>query len=181
MNYQRAGYQAIIQRVLGWILFLSALLSTVISILNFLYLHTKQDKGVNAVAMDFLHVMIDALRYSTRFLNAFWHNSPIPELGQGITWANILFLIIYWLIFVGIALTVTGARVSRQVRFVRESLDDKLILERLKGSEGLTRQQLEEKVVLSHHSLFRQIFPLYVLPILLLIAGHFFLEKFISG
>lgn len=180
MNYQRAGYLAIFQRISGWILFIFSSLSTVISILNFLYLHSKQDKGINAVAMDFIHVMVDAIHYSTKFLDIFWHNSPIPELGKGITWDNILFLIIYWLAFVGLALTVTGARISRQIRFIRERLDDKLILEQLKGSEGLTRQQLEEKIVLPNHTILRQIFPLYVLPVLVLIVGYFLLNQFIS-
>ncbi|MDQ0629231.1 hypothetical protein QFZ44_001807 [Pantoea agglomerans] len=51
-----------------------------------------------------------------------------------------------------------------------------MILEQAKGSEGRSRQQLEEKVRVPRHTIFLQIFPLYVLPVVIAIAGYFALS-----
>ncbi len=54
-----------------------------------------------------------------------------------------MFWVIFILIFVGLALQDSGARMSRQVGFLREGVEDQLILEKAKGEEGLTREQIE--------------------------------------
>ncbi len=51
-----------------------------------------------------------------------------------------MFWVIFILIFVGLALQDSGARMSRQARFLREGVEDQLILEKAKGEEGLTRE-----------------------------------------
>ncbi len=129
MTYQQAGRVAVLKRVLGWVVFIPALLSTVVSLLNFIYSQSKQTQGINAVMLDFLHVMIDMIRFNTPFLNVFWHNSPVPAVGQGLSGANVMFAVIYILIFVGLALQASGARMSRQVRHIREGVEDQMILE----------------------------------------------------
>ena len=63
---------------------------------------------------------------------------------------------------------------SRQTRFLREGLEDQLILEKAKGAEGMSREQIESRIVVPHHTIFLQIFPLYVLPAILIIGGYFF-------
>lgn len=65
---------------------------------------------------------------------------------------------------------------GRQVRHVREGIEDQMILEQAKGSDGRTRQQLEEKVRVPRHTIFLQIFPLYILPLVIAIAGYFLLS-----
>ena len=74
----------------------------------------------------------------------------------------------------GLALQASGARMSRQTRFLRENLEDQLILEKAKGAEGLSREQIAARIVVPNHSIFRQIFPLYVLPVICIVAGYFF-------
>jgi len=106
----------------------------------------------------------------------FWYNSPVPVLGQGVTSANIVFFIIYWLIFVGLALQASGARMSRQVKHIREGIQDQLILEQAKEGEGRTKQQIEERIVLPRHTIFVQYFPLYILPIILAVIAYFILK-----
>ncbi|WP_210486760.1 YniB family protein [Pantoea ananatis] len=173
MTYQQAGRIAILKRVVGWIVFLLALLSTIISLLSFLFKHSEKKPGIDAVMLDFIHVMVDMIRFNTPFLNIFWHNSPVPEFnGQ----MNLGFWLIYILIFIGLALEASGARMGRQVRHVREGIEDQMILEEAKGSEGRTRQQVEEKVRIPRHTIFLQIFPLYILPIVIVIAGYFLLS-----
>ena len=87
--------------------------------------------------LDFVHVMVDMVRFNTPFLNLFWYNSPVPDVDKSLfSGANLMFIIIYILIFVGLALQASGARMSRQVKFIREGLEDQMILEQAKGSEG---------------------------------------------
>ncbi len=171
MTYQQAGRIAVLKRVLGWVIFIPAVVSTLISVLKFMYDHSEKQPGINAVMLDFAHVMIEMMRFNTPFLNVFWYNSPTPNFHQQL---NIGFWIIYALIFVGLALQASGARMSRQTRFLREGVEDQLILEKAKGTDGLTREQIESRIVVPRHTIFLQIFPLYVLPVIVIIAGYFF-------
>lgn len=60
------------------------------------------------------------------------------------------------------------------VTFLREGVEDQLILEKAKGAEGLTREQIESRIVVPHHTLFLQFFPLYILPVIIIVLGYFF-------
>jgi len=171
MTYQQAGRIAILKRVLGWVIFIPAVVSTIISVLKFMYDHSEKQPGINAVMLDFAHVMIEMLRFNTPFLNVFWYNSPTPDFLHS---ANIMFWVIFALIFVGLALQASGARMSRQARFLREGVEDQMILEKAKGPEGQTREQIEARIVVPHHTIFLQFFPLYVLPVVVIVIGYFF-------
>jgi hypothetical protein len=85
-----------------------------------------------------------------------------------------MFWVIFILIFVGLALQDSGARMSRQARFLREGVEDQLILEKAKGEEGLTREQIESRIVVPHHTIFLQFFSLYILPLICIAAGYVF-------
>lgn len=171
MTYQQAGRIAVLKRVLGWVIFIPSVISTVISVLKFMFDHSEKQPGINAVMLDFAHVMIEMLRFNTPFLNFFWYNSPTPDFHKQL---NIVFWIIFVLIFVGLALQSSGARMSRQAHFLREGVEDQLILEKSKGAEGLTREQIEERIVVPRHTIFLQIFPLYILPVIFIVGGYFF-------
>ncbi|MBS0852829.1 YniB family protein [Enterobacter sp. JGM127] len=171
MTYQQAGRIAILKQIAGWVIFIPTVISTIISVLKFMYDHSEKQAGINAVMLDFAHVMIEMMRFNTPFLNFFWFNSPTPDFKQSL---NIGFWIIFALIFVALALQASGARMRRQTRFLREGLEDQLILEKAKGTEGMSREQIESRIVVPHHTIFLQIFPLYVLPVILIIGGYFF-------
>ena len=171
MTYQQAGRIAVLKRVAGWVIFIPAVISTLISILKFMNEHSEKQAGINAVMLDFAHVMIEMMRFNTPFLNFFWYNSPQPDFHQQ---ANILFWVIYVLIFIGLALQASGARMSRQTKFLREGVQDQLILEQAKGPEGLNKAQIEAKIVVPRHTIFLQIFPLYILPVIIIVIGYFF-------
>lgn len=47
----------------------SSVLSTLISVLKFMYEHSEKKPGIDAVMMDFAHVMIEMMRFNTPFLN----------------------------------------------------------------------------------------------------------------
>jgi len=174
MTYQQAGRIAILKRIFGWGVFIPALLSTLVSLLSFVYQHSEKTKGINAVMLDFVHVIVDMLRFNTSFLNIFWYNSPVPDVDKSLfSGANLMFIIIYFLIFVGLALQTSGARMSRQVKFIREGLEDQMILEQAKWNDGQTRAQLEERITLPHHTIFLQYFPLYILPAVIAVVAYF--------
>lgn len=153
MTYQQAGRIAVLKRILGWVIFIPALISTLISLLKFMNTRQENQEGINAVMLDFTHVMIDMMQANTPFLNLFWYNSPTPNFNGGV---NVMFWVIFILIFVGLALQDSGARMSRQARFLREGVEDQLILEKAKGEEGLTREQIESRIVVPHHTIFLQ-------------------------
>lgn len=171
MTYQQAGRIAVLKRIAGWVIFIPAVISTLISVLKFMYEHSEKQAGINAVMLDFAHVMIEMMRFNTPFLNVFWFNSPTPDFHQN---TNVLFWVVYALIFIALALQASGARMSRQARFLREGVEDQLILEKAKGADGLTREQIESRIVVPHHTIFLQIFPLYILPVLIIVGGYFF-------
>lgn len=173
MTYQQAGRIAVLKRIAGWVVFIPAVLSTCISLLKFMYDHSEKKPGIDAVMLDFAHVMIQMVRFNTPFLNVFWNNSPTPDFHHGI---NIGFWIILALIFIGLALQASGARMSRQAKFLREGVQDQLLLEQAKGPEGLTKEQIDTRIVVPHHTIFLQIFPLYVLPVIVIVAGYFFFK-----
>lgn len=169
MTYQQAGRIAVLKRLAGWVIFIPAVVSTLISIMKFMAARSEQQAGINAVMLDFAHVMIEMMRFNTPFLNFFWYNSPQPNFSQHL---NIIFWGIFSLVFVGLALQDSGARMSRQARFLREGVEDRLILEKAKGSEGLTREQIEARILVPHHTIFLQFFPLYILPVATIVIGY---------
>lgn len=65
---------------------------------------------------------------------------------------------------------------SRQAKFLRERVNDQLILEKAKGTEGLSREALEARIEVPRHTIFVQFFPLYVLPIIVIVVGYFVLK-----
>lgn len=76
MTYQQAGRIAILKRVAGWVIFIPALLSTIISVLGFMFKHSEKQPGIDAVMLDFVHVMIDMVKFNTPFLSFFLAKLP---------------------------------------------------------------------------------------------------------
>ncbi len=62
---------------------------------------------------------------------------------------------------------------SRQARFLREGVEDQLILEKAKGEEGLTREQIESRIVVPHHTIFLQFLTIYP-AVICIAAGYVF-------
>jgi hypothetical protein len=133
MTYQQAGRIAVLKRIAGWAIFIPAVISTLISVLKFMYDHSEKQPGINAVMLDFAHVMIEMMRFNTPFLNFFWFNSPTPNFHQQ---ANVGFWVIYALIFIAMALQASGARMSRQTRFCARVWKTSSFLSRRKGRTG---------------------------------------------
>lgn len=119
-----------------------------------MYQHSEKQPGIDAVMMDFAHVMIEMMRFNTPFLNLFWYNSPLPDFSGQV---NIFFWLIFALIFIGLALQDSGARMSRQAKFLREGVQDQLILEaRRKGRmDSAKRSSMRKWLCLITRSYYR--------------------------
>ena len=64
----------------------------------------------------------------------------------------------------------------RQVQHIRDGIKDQIILEQEKVSEGRSREQLEEKIVFLHHTIFLQCFTLYILPLVIGLVAYFVIK-----
>ena len=78
MTYQQAGRIAVLKRILGWVIFIPALISTLISLLKFMNTRQENQEGINAVMLDFTHVMIDMMQANTPFLSGWRCRIPVP-------------------------------------------------------------------------------------------------------
>lgn len=83
MSYQTAFYIAIGKRVLGWIIFSLALVSTVVSLVLLAEKQGLQGDGLNAVANDFIKIMSHIIRQNTAFLDFFGITHQFPVLIWG--------------------------------------------------------------------------------------------------
>ncbi|MGQ7789897.1 YniB family protein [Shigella flexneri] len=57
---------------------------------------------------------------------------------------------------------------------MREGVENQLVLEKAKGEEGLTREQIEIPYCCSAPYYFLQFFSLYILPVICIAAGYVF-------
>ncbi|MDY8722134.1 Uncharacterised protein [Proteus mirabilis] len=77
--------------------------------------------------------------------------------------------------FIGLALSASGLRMYRQVKYLKENIQDQLIIERALKS-GITAQELEQNIKLPRHTLFTQVMVLYISPIIVIAIGYFLLK-----
>lgn len=173
MNRRQAGYMALAKRLSGWLIFIPSLISTLISLLKYINHRPAGESEINVFMMDFVHVIIDLLQSNTPFLRFFWQQSPQPDFhGQ----TNLVFWIIYVLIFIAMALQASGAAMKHQSDLLAAQIENQLIIARAKGEQAVSRQQLEANIVIRQHSVLRQYFTLYILPFIVIIVGYFALS-----
>lgn len=175
MSYQYAGLYAILKRVLGWLIFIPAFISTLISLIGLAAIPRPNGEGVNAVINDFFRVLAEMVQFNTPFLDFFWRHSPIPNTQLGFSQENITFFIIFLLMFVGLAFSASGLRIYRQVKYLKENIQDQLIIERAIKS-GVTADELQQNIKLPRHTIFTQVMVLYLSPIIVIAIGYFLLK-----
>ncbi|EMH1103421.1 YniB family protein [Proteus mirabilis] len=175
MSYQHAGIYAIVKRVIGWLIFIPAFISTTVSLIELAAIPRENGEGVNAVINDFFRVLAEMVQFNTPWLDFFWRHSPVPNTQIGFSQQNIIFFVIFFLMFIGLALSASGLRMYRQVKYLKENIQDQLIIERALKS-GITAQELEQNIKLPRHTLFTQVMVLYISPIIVIAIGYFLLK-----
>ena len=78
MTYQQAGRIAVLKRIAGWVIFIPAVISTLISVLKFMYDHSENSRVSMRLCLILQHVMIEMMRFNYAILNVFWFNSTDP-------------------------------------------------------------------------------------------------------
>lgn len=178
MNYQNAGIYAIAKRILGWLIFIPAFISTIISLIKLAAVQRPNGDGVNAVINDFFRVLAEMVQFNTSLLDFFWRNSPMPNTQTGFSQENILFFVIFFLMFIGLAFSASGLRMYRQVKYLKENIQDQLVIERAMKS-GITEDELKQNIQLPKHTIFTQVMVLYLSPLIVIAIGYF-LMKFLK-
>lgn len=84
MSYQYAGLYAILKRVLGWLIFIPAFISTAVSLTGLAAIQRPSGDGVNAVINDFFRVLAEMVQFNTPFLQFFLAKFAYPQYTNGI-------------------------------------------------------------------------------------------------
>ncbi|SUC21861.1 Uncharacterised protein [Proteus mirabilis] len=71
MSYQHAGIYAIVKRVIGWLIFIPAFISTTVSLIELAAMPRANGEGVNAVINDFFRVLAEMVQFNTPWLDFF--------------------------------------------------------------------------------------------------------------
>ncbi len=171
MNFQEAKKKYLLYRLIGVLIIVPSVISTVISFLKMIYF--RLDDGTQfgfALAQPFKK-MVAYVYQNTDFLVLFWENSPIPNHMNIPEPQNIPFILIYLTVFVGIAFWGTGTGLSRRLRKIRKKIEDQVIEESIKGSAARTHAEISETVVIPSNGMFSETHKLYLAPIIVTVIG----------
>lgn len=166
MTHPQAHAVALIKHIVGIVVFIPALVSTIISLFKYLVEPKEQTQEMTAAVMDFVKVMVDMLHQYTGFLEYFWVNSPIPNLNNWTANSSLWFIAIFFLIFIGLALQASGNRLTKRIFSIREGVIERAALEGMNGVEGRSLEELQKSVSIPNASVFAQFGLLYIAPII---------------
>jgi hypothetical protein len=173
MNYKEAVTQSRVRKIIGATLSSVALLSTAISILRLLYFGIDERTRIANASFFKHHVYL--IYKNTRFLDWLWDNCPTPNLVDLKVIENVYFLLIYYAVFIGLAIYTSG-------REIRSDLDE---VETFNGNHHFSNsnpaeteidhQVADKPVHIPEVSVMSQFIPLYIFPgIVTLIGGVLF-------
>ncbi|GGZ03992.1 MULTISPECIES: YniB family protein [Shewanella] len=176
MNFHEAKSKALFKKIVGVVMALPAIISTVISVLKMLYF--RLDDGTafgGAIAMPFKQ-LVQLIYENTHILNIFWQHSPTPDLADLTNIQNLYFFAVYVLFFVGLAYFASGGKLSHRLKKISQKIEDQLIEESIKVAGGRNRQQIEESIEVSSSTIFSQLHQLYVAPVVTAVVGAVILK-----
>ncbi|AKJ42087.1 YniB family protein [Pragia fontium] len=165
MTHHQASAVALLKRIAGIVIFIPALISTVISVLKYLIEPKTNMQEMTATIMDFLQVIIKMVRQYTSFFESFWVSSPVPDISNWSSSNSLWFMVIFLLMFVGLALSASGIRLFKRIHNVREGVTERAILEAMNGDQARSREELQKLISIPNTSIFAQFGLLYVAPV----------------
>lgn len=135
----------------------------------------------NAIAAPFQKLVAEIFTHTHQYLGFFWKKSPIPDLIQPFQAENLLFLIIYLLICIGLLLYSKGNNLAAQLKVINQEIEKQLIRESLHGQIIRNRKQIEEELnISSSQNFFSQWHQLYLAPLIVTIIAEIIIEFFIK-
>lgn len=176
MNFKEAQKKVVSKRVIGALIAVPAITSTAVSFLKMLYFRLDDGSQLgSAIARPFKQ-LVYLIYENTQFLGVFWKHSPTPDQINLSDSQNIYFLAIYILFFVGLAFIASGNKLSRRLYEINQKIEEQLIEESIKGSEGRSRMQIEDSTQAPTSTIFSQLHQLYIAPIVTAVVVAIIIE-----
>ncbi len=154
MNYHDAVLRSRYRKNAGLILAVFASLSTAISVMRVIYFGI--DDRTRIASVSYFKQAVYDIYSNTRFLDWFWDNCPRPNLNSFIDLDNVYFLMIYYVVFVGLALHTSGKELGKELSKI-SNLN-------------------ETSVEIADVSIITQFHQLFLAPIIVTFVGAVFLK-----
>lgn len=177
MNFHEAKSKVWTYKVIGVLIALPAITSTIISMLKMLYFRLGDGTAIGAAIARPFKQLVSVVYENTQALALFWQRSPTPTLDELMSRQNVYFLVFYILVFVGLAFFTSGGKLNRRLRKKNQKIEDQLIAESIKGDGGRNRQQIEESIDVQPSTIFSQFHQLYLAPIVVAVVGGLFMKE----
>lgn len=171
MNYREAKAKSLSRKLIGAAIILPSITSTSISILKMFYYRLDDGTQFGAAISRPFKNLVFWVYDNTNFLSVFWKYSPIPDQMNIKEPQNLYFLLIYLMIFLGIAFFSSGKKLARRISLINENIENQIIKESIKSNRARTRQQIEQETVIPTNSIFSQFHQLYLAPVVTAVIG----------
>lgn len=153
MNYHDAVLKSRYRKIAGLILSILASLSTAISVMRVIYFGI--DDRTRIASVSYFKQAVYDIYSNTRFLDWFWDNCPRPNLNSYSDLDNVFFLMIYYVVFIGLALYSSGREVDKE-------------LSKISNLNELSVEIADVSIISQFHQLF-------LAPIIITFVGAVFL------
>ena len=172
MNYIQALRKSRLKRFIGLIISIIGVISSIISILKMLYFNFDNGTAIEGVFAKIFQKSIYFIYENTQFLNIFWENCPTPNFNKLNVQDNMYFILLYALIFIGLALYSSGKKLSIRLDEINIIIENQLIHSAISSSEvKRTREEMQNNTNISNSSIFSQLHQLYIAPLIITIIG----------
>lgn len=169
MDYKEAVNQSRFKKIAGLSLTLIATMSTGISLMRLIYFGIDERTRI-ANASLFKH-NIYVVYKNTRFLDWFWEHCPKPNLANPKDVENIFFLLIYYAIFLGLAMYASGREIGKEISEVEKFSENYLFDDSTPAESEIEYQYTPKPVTIPESSVFAQFIPLCIIPVMVTLFG----------
>lgn len=176
MRYRQAVRECRIKKWGGLFLVVIASISTCISFLKMLYIGLDDGTSLGEVIARPFMQLIRLVYENTQNLSWFWVHSPDPDITKIFKIDNLCFIIVYLVIFAGLAIRASGIKLSKRIEAIHRKIEDQLIEESIKGTSARNREEIENNVNIPSSSMFSQVHQLYLAPIITAVVGGVLLK-----
>ncbi|ABE56557.1 putative yfeABCD locus regulator [Shewanella denitrificans OS217] len=171
MNFQEARKKSLIYRLVGALIVIPSVISTIISFLKMIYFRLDDGTEFGSILTQPFKKMVEIIHQHTDFLIIFWNKSPVPNHMNISEPQNIPFILIYLTIFFGITFWGAGSSLSLRLRKIRKKIEDQVIEESIKGVAARTHAEIRKSIVIPSNGMFSEAHKLYLAPIVVTVIG----------
>lgn len=178
LNFYQAQKKARSKKMIGILIVVPTVISTIISILKMLYFRMDNGSKIGGAIAGAFKNLVSPIYENTQFLNFFWTYSPTPDQMHLGNPNNIYFIIIYMAFFVGIAFLASGKKLTIRLIKISEKIENQIIEASIRGKSHRTREQIEQLTDIPSPSIFSQFHQLYFAPVVTAVIGAILIKTF---